>query len=63
MFDEAVFERKLRTLAAGFRKRFGDLLVYDVDEELERFKKYRVELQVGFTNSPFARDFPRLDIC
>ncbi|RYP47598.1 hypothetical protein DL768_006384 [Monosporascus sp. mg162] len=44
MFNEDVFERKLRNLAAGYKKRFGDLLEYDVDEELERFKKYRVDL-------------------
>ncbi|TLS20936.1 uncharacterized protein PpBr36_10695 [Pyricularia pennisetigena] len=41
VFDEAVFERKLRQLAAGYRKRFGDLLKYDVEEEIARFKEYR----------------------
>jgi len=45
MFDEEVFERKLKTLAYGFKKRFGDLLEYDVDEEIQRFKGYRTELQ------------------
>ncbi|RYO96832.1 hypothetical protein DL765_011405 [Monosporascus sp. GIB2] len=44
MFNEEVFERKLRNLAAGYKKRFGDLLEYDVEEELERFKKYRPDL-------------------
>ena len=38
VFDEAVFEKKLRALADGFRRRFGDLLKYDVEDELERFK-------------------------
>lgn len=38
VFDEAVFERKLRQLADGYRKRFGDLLKYDVEEEIARFK-------------------------
>ncbi|KAI9836177.1 MAG: hypothetical protein M1838_005114, partial [Thelocarpon superellum] len=47
VFDEAVLERKLRTLADGYRKRFGDLLKYDVEEELARFKTYRTQLQ-GF---------------
>lgn len=47
MFDEAVFGRKLRALAAGFRKRFGDLLQYDVEEELARFEKYRQDMRVG----------------
>lgn len=46
MFDEEVFERKLRALATGFKKRFGSLLEYDVEEELGRFKKYREDLRV-----------------
>jgi len=46
MFDEALFERKLRVLATGFKKRYGDQLQYDVDEELARFKTYREELRV-----------------
>ena len=32
MFHEETFERKLRVLATGFKKRFGDLLEYDVEE-------------------------------
>jgi adenylosuccinate synthase len=44
IFDEAVFERKLRNLEAGYRKRFGDLLRYDVEEELARFRDYRARL-------------------
>lgn len=38
VFDEAVFERRLRALAEGYRKRYGDLLKYDVEEEIMRFK-------------------------
>ncbi|KAF6808170.1 adenylosuccinate synthetase [Colletotrichum sojae] len=45
MLDEEVFERKLRQLASGFKKRFGDLLVYDIEEEVSRFVKYREELR------------------
>ncbi|KAL5594733.1 hypothetical protein BROUX41_001647 [Berkeleyomyces rouxiae] len=45
MFEEDVFERKLRAMAAGFQKRFGVLLKYDVEDELKRFKNYRVDLQ------------------
>ncbi|TWU73714.1 hypothetical protein ED733_005106 [Metarhizium rileyi] len=41
IFDEPTFERKLRLLAAGYKKRFGDLLEYDVEEEIARFKEYR----------------------
>lgn len=32
------YEKRIRTLAAGFKKRFGDLLVYDVEEELTNLK-------------------------
>ncbi|KAK3350329.1 Adenylosuccinate synthetase [Lasiosphaeria hispida] len=44
IFNEAVFETKLRRLAAGYKKRFGDLLQYDVEEEIVRFKEYRPKL-------------------
>ena len=44
IFDEAVFERKLRQMAAGYKKRFGALLQYDVEEEIARFKEYRPKL-------------------
>ncbi|KAL6910975.1 Adenylosuccinate synthetase [Trichoderma evansii] len=50
MFDEELFERKLRQLASGFKKRYGDLLQYDVEEELALFKEYRVTL------APFVID-------
>ncbi|ROW14610.1 hypothetical protein VPNG_03143 [Cytospora leucostoma] len=39
------FERKLRVLADGYRKRYGDLLEYDVEEELGRFKGYKEKLR------------------
>ncbi len=51
MFDEVLFENKLRALAYGYKKRYGALLKYDVDEELERFKKYREDLRVRRTPS------------
>lgn len=38
VFDADRFELKLRTLAAGYRKRYGDLLKYDVEDEISRFK-------------------------
>ncbi|KAI1003889.1 Adenylosuccinate synthetase [Podosphaera aphanis] len=41
IFQEQLFESKVRTLAAGFKKRFGDLLRYDPEEEITRFKEYR----------------------
>ena len=44
IFNEELFERKLRQLASGYKKRFGDLLKYDVEEEIARFKEYRPKL-------------------
>jgi len=38
LFDEKVFEQKLRRIADGYQKRFGDLLKYDVEEEIARYK-------------------------
>ncbi|KAI1301092.1 Adenylosuccinate synthetase [Xylaria venustula] len=44
VFNPALFESKLRRLAAGYRKRFGDLFQYDVEEEIARFNEYRPKL-------------------
>ena len=38
VFDEMLFESKLRNLAKGFQKRYGELLKYDIEEEINRFK-------------------------
>ncbi|UPK94616.1 hypothetical protein LCI18_005551 [Fusarium solani-melongenae] len=57
VFDEELFESKLRRLAVGYAKRYGDLLKYDVEEEIARFKEYRPKLAkyavdaVAFMNS------------
>jgi adenylosuccinate synthase len=37
ILEEDTVERKLRSLEAGYRRRFGDL-DYNVEEEIERFK-------------------------
>lgn len=37
ILDEALFERKLRTLDAGYRARFGEL-EYNVEDEIALFK-------------------------
>lgn len=39
------FEQKLRQLTEGYRRRYGDLLKYDVEEELERFRGYKEQLR------------------
>jgi hypothetical protein len=44
IFDQEHFEAKLRKLAAGYKTRFGDLLEYDVEEEIARFREYREKL-------------------
>ncbi|KAL6697530.1 P-loop containing nucleoside triphosphate hydrolase protein [Trichoderma pleuroticola] len=44
VFDQELFESKLRRLAHGYKARYGDLLKYDVEEEIERFRGYRAEL-------------------
>lgn len=41
IFQEEIFEKKIRALAAGFKKRFGDLLEYDPEDEIAKFKEYR----------------------
>lgn len=38
IFDEEIFEKKLRRLVMGYQKRFGDLLKYDPEEEIAKFK-------------------------
>lgn len=37
-FDLANLEEKLGRLAHGFKRRFGDLLKYDIEQELSKFK-------------------------
>ncbi|KAF5696404.1 adenylosuccinate synthetase [Fusarium globosum] len=44
VFNPEVFEQKLRRLANGFQKRFGELLKYDIEAELARFNEYRQTL-------------------
>ena len=44
-FDDELLETKLRRMADGYRKRYGDLLSkYDTEEEIARFKTYREKL-------------------
>lgn len=41
IFDAQIFEQKIRRIAHGFKKRYGDLLEYDVEAEIEAFKSHR----------------------
>lgn len=45
IFDKERFDSKLHILAHGFKKRYGDLLSYDADEEIARFDTYRERLK------------------
>lgn len=38
ILDQDAFEQKLRSLDSSYRVRFGDALVYDVEEEIARFR-------------------------
>jgi len=39
------FEPRLRHLAEGYSKRYGELLKYSVDEEIERFRGHKERLR------------------
>jgi adenylosuccinate synthase len=44
IFDDELLKNKLRLMADGYRKRYGNLADYDVEEEIARFKAYRETL-------------------
>ncbi|KAI4178601.1 MAG: hypothetical protein LQ346_007387 [Caloplaca aetnensis] len=39
------FEPRLRSLAEGYRKRYGQLLKYSVEDEIQRFRVYKEKLR------------------
>ena len=45
IFNKNLFDQKLRQLEYGFRKRYGELLQYDPEEEIKRFDEYRETLK------------------
>ena len=45
IFNKDTMDRKLRAMARGFQKRYGELLRYDVEEEVARFDDYREKLR------------------
>ncbi|KAI9800468.1 MAG: hypothetical protein M1833_003354 [Piccolia ochrophora] len=45
IFHKETMDRKLKALAYGYNKRFGDLLNHDVDDEIRRFDDYRERLR------------------
>ena len=52
LFNWPEFEKKLRALADGYKRRFGDLLVYDVEEELAKYKVRPCPIAVGQFETP-----------
>lgn len=44
IFDKAHMDAKLRTMASAYKKRYGDLLKYDVDAEIKRYDEWRPRL-------------------
>ena len=48
--DEKLMNTKLRALASSWQKRYGDLLQYDVEEEIKRFDQYRTRLAPFIVN-------------
>ncbi|KHJ35623.1 putative adenylosuccinate synthetase [Erysiphe necator] len=51
IFNDKLFEKKVRSLAAGFKKRYGDLLQYDPEEEIANFKENQVPLLLSAQES------------
>lgn len=45
VFHPDLFEQKVRRLADGYQKRFGELFEYDIKAELARFDEYRKTLK------------------
>lgn len=45
VFYPDLFEQKVRRLADGYQKRFGELFEYDIRAELARFDEYREKLK------------------
>ncbi|KAH6866177.1 Adenylosuccinate synthetase [Thelonectria olida] len=45
VFNPELFEQKVRRLANGYQKRYGDLFEYDIEAELARFVEYRETLK------------------
>jgi len=44
IFDKEHMDSKLRTMAAAFKKRYGDLLQYDVEAEIKEYDAWRPKL-------------------
>ncbi|KYK59117.1 adenylosuccinate synthetase [Drechmeria coniospora] len=45
IFHPEIFEKKVKRLADGYQKRFGELFQYDIKAELARFEEYRTTMK------------------
>jgi len=59
LFDEQIFETKLRRLANSFQKRYGDLLKYDVEEEITKYKVSHNGVGIYGTKTDNVKDSAR----
>jgi adenylosuccinate synthase len=59
IFNEKVFEEKLRELARGYQRRYGDLLKYDVEEEISRYKARYGRSNLWHNSDYFSRNTAR----
>lgn len=66
IFDKEHMDTKLRTMAAAYKKRYGDLLKYDVEAEIKRYDEWRPRLaefvidQVPFVQNAENNNTPML---
>ncbi|GAB7349897.1 hypothetical protein MBLNU459_g0588t1 [Dothideomycetes sp. NU459] len=66
IFDKEHMDTKLRTMAAAYKKRYGDLLKYDVEAEIKRYDEWRPRLaefvidQVPFIQNAEQSNTPML---
>ena len=45
IFDKEGMDKRLRQLANSYKKRYGDLLQYDVEAEIKRFDEWRPKMR------------------
>lgn len=66
IFDKELMDAKLRSMASAYKKRFGDLLKYDVEAEIKKYDEWRPRLaeyvidQVPFIQSAEQNNTPML---
>lgn len=60
IFDKEHMDTKLRTMAAAYKKRFGDILKYDVEAEIKRYDEWRPRLaEYVIDQVPFVQNAER----